>query len=164
MANKSTNVPIEDRFWSKVRIDAAPDACWEWQGFCYPTGHGQFCFNGRDIKASRAVWMLYNVVSLCSEDYICHTCDNPCCVRLDHLYKGTHQTNQADKRGKFSYRHENAPYVKLDWNKVAALRALQGACTQIVAAQKFGISPTTVRRVWNAEDRGGWRREVPLNG
>jgi HNH endonuclease len=163
-------------FWEFVDIPDAPDACWEWQGFCYPTGHGQFHF-GRDMKASRAVWIMYHG-PLETKDYICHKCDNSKCVRLDHLYKGTHQTNMADKIGK--YVNRAATYVKLDWQQVEAIRSLnepapegrkqirghlpRGMYSQLEVAKMFGISPTTVRRVWNEEERGGWRGEVLLDG
>lgn len=166
-------LPVDIRFWQKVRFGQGMDDCWEWTGFCYPTGHGQFHYDTElwDIKASRAVWLMYNG-PLASDEYICHKCDNPKCVRLDHLYKGTHETNQADERGK--RRHDRAHYVKLDWEKVTQIRALDlplppdtkkvGLRPRLYSAgeiaAKFNVSPTTILRIWRGDNRGGWRKEV----
>ena len=161
--NPQTYIPLDIRFWQKVRFGEGMDDCWEWTGFCFPSGHGQFHMGDRDVKASRAVWLLYNG-PLTSKEYICHKCDNPKCVRLDHLYKGTHQTNQADKRGKEKHRHENATYVKLDWNKVSYIRQSRGSESQSSLAAFFEVSLCTISRIWRGVDKGGWREEVPLNG
>jgi Zinc-binding loop region of homing endonuclease len=177
--NGVANLETENRFWSKVKIINDLTSCWEWQGFLFPTGHGQFWMDGRDIKAQRAAWLIIHG-PLVSTDYICHRCDNARCVRPTHIYKGTHQTNQADRRKNCSFRHEKASYTKLTWELADKIRALnipfvgyrptfrgqypRGKYSQLEVAKMFGISPTTVRRIWNQEDIGGWRREVPING
>lgn len=35
--------------------------------------------------------------------HICHHCDNPPCVRPDHLFLGTNADNQADRKAKGRY-------------------------------------------------------------
>jgi len=173
---KNYYVPVDLRFWQKVKFGEGMNDCWEWTGFCFPSGHGQFHIPDiGDVKASRAIWLIYNG-PLESSDYICHRCDNAKCVRLDHLYKGTHQTNQADKRGKVKHRHENATYVKLNWKLAREIRALnlpapsnrknirghlpKGMYSSSEVAAKFGVTASTVARIWANEDKGGWREEV----
>ena len=36
--------------------------------------------------------------------FACHTCDNPFCVNIDHLYAGNAQTNMRDKCDRGRYR------------------------------------------------------------
>jgi hypothetical protein len=169
MANLSL---ITSRFMSMVDVIDDADSCWNWKGFITPSGHGQFWMpsplvtrcarhSGRDIRASRAAWILAHG-PIETTDYICHTCNNPRCVRLSHLYKGTHQTNQADKIGQ--YRNEQATHVKLNWTKVRYIRASEGHESRASLAAFYEVSPTTIGRIWRGVDKGGWREEVPLNG
>lgn len=164
MANK--NIPITERFWTKVNKDGpipqhCPELgnCWLWTGFIYPTGHGQFHMSsmGRDVRAQRAAWLLF-VGELETHEYVCHRCHNPACVRLEHLYKGTHQTNMRDKIATKAYRYENSPYHKLSWRTVREIRKLiqvlqTGSRTKKYEqlAKKFSVSSTMIRRVVNNE-------------
>lgn len=58
--------------------------------------------DGRGIKsgrnAARWVWQQFYGVRLTSEQYVCHTCDNSLCVRIEHLYVGDAQTNMTDMK------------------------------------------------------------------
>ena len=137
-----------ERFYSKV-LKADGNACWEWQGYLFPTGHGQFWLNGRDIKASRAAWILHNG-HVSPKDYVCHTCDNARCVRIDHLYLGTHQTNMRDVKERQRRRWVNSPHNKLTWADVAEIRASVDAPNTL--AGKFGVSRTTIDRVLKQSD------------
>lgn len=145
----------EERFWSKVKF-APGDACWEWQAFCYPTGHGQFNLNSKDIKASRALWIMYNG-PLHSDQYVCHRCNNPKCVRLDHLYLGTHRTNIDDMIRAKRRRWERCAVHKLCWEDVRKIRGLLGKRRHQDIASRFGVNVTTISRIarnlyWKVED------------
>ena len=97
-------IPVEDRFWSKVR-KADGDGCWEWMGARVKTGYGQI---GRSrtrqlIATHRLSWELYRGAipsGLC----VCHRCDNPRCVRPDHLFLGTQADNIHDMVAKGRHR------------------------------------------------------------
>jgi hypothetical protein len=48
------------------------------------------------MKAHRAAWTLaFGEIPI--GQHVCHTCDNPPCVRPDHLFLSDHEGNMRDK-------------------------------------------------------------------
>ncbi len=101
---------VEERFWEKV--ERGPN-CWTWIGGLANKGYGTFFYQGRLIGAHRASYQIaYGPI----EDgaWVLHRCDNPPCVRPDHLFLGDARTNVADmdKKGRANRpagdRHLNA--------------------------------------------------------
>lgn len=74
--------PIADaaRFWQKVD---KTDACWRWLGARRPSGHGSFGLGPRQVGAHCYAWALASGVLPQHGQWVCHTCDNPWCVRND---------------------------------------------------------------------------------
>lgn len=92
----SNVVPIEKRFWEKVK-KASNDECWLWLGGKTYGGYGVIGSGGRHglIRAHRLSWEIAN--SKIPEGlWVLHKCDNPPCVNPKHLFLGTQSDNMND--------------------------------------------------------------------
>lgn len=87
-----TRPTVADRFWANV--DKSGD-CWTWTAGRYPTGYGMFGVNRVPRGAHRVSWELTHGPIPAGLE-VCHSCDNPPCVRPSHLWLGTHRQNIED--------------------------------------------------------------------
>jgi len=141
--------PLADRFWPKVQRG---DGCWLWMGYRQKSGHGRIGVAGNRVEStSRVAWQLtYGPIPEGME--VCHKCDNPPCVRPDHLFVGTHADNMADcvAKGRHSAtdgRHHNA---RLNADSVREIRRLRAAgVSGKEVATLFGVAETTVSQVFH---------------
>lgn len=88
--------PATSRFWQYVKKG---DGCWEWQGNTAIGGYGGIKEGTRTIRAHRLSWEIH-FGPIPAGMLVCHSCDNPPCVRPDHLFLGTHTDNMRDARAK----------------------------------------------------------------
>jgi Flp pilus assembly pilin Flp len=85
--------------------------CIEWAGHRQRGGYGLTRMPGdsrRRTSAHRAAWINANG-PIADGLYVCHTCDNPPCVNLDHLWLGTALDNARDRSAKGRSAH-NRPH------------------------------------------------------
>lgn len=82
---------------------------------------------------------------------VLHHCDNPPCVRPDHLFLGTHRQNIADKVAKGrQHRGERHPFARLTTASVLAIRTRHvGGDSVSELAAEFGVNRRTVRDAIN---------------
>lgn len=89
---------LEENFWARCSFSL--DACWNWQG---PVNGGGYGITGGwhpiHQTCNRVSWYLTNG-EIPPDLQVCHRCDNPKCVRPDHLFLGTMDENQKDKINK----------------------------------------------------------------
>ncbi len=83
-------------FWKRVR---KAEGCWEWQGAKSPSGYGNLTAAGRTWRAHRFAWIISNG-PIPPGLYVLHSCDNPCCVRPDHLTIGDGKENMAQAKAR----------------------------------------------------------------
>lgn len=134
----------------EARKDIGP--CDEWSGGTDSKGYGKRAWNGKTAASHRVAWEISNGLipdGLC----VLHKCDNPLCVRVDHLFLGTQSDNMRDmvskgrNHGK-APRGETHPGAKLTAAVVAEIRrrVAEGE-TQASMTRAFGVSKQTISGV-----------------
>lgn len=144
---------VVTRFWRHVQ---KTDGCWCWTAALNrENGYGRFKVHGKMVGAHRFSYMLsYGPIP--EGLVICHKCDNPPCVRPDHLFPGTHKDNGRDKveKGRALSGIRNA-FAKLTDEQVSEIRHLDiSGIPQREIALRFSLAQTTVSRIVRAS---AWR-------
>jgi len=129
---------LPSRFWSKVK---KTDTCWLWTSNKTIFGYGQFSHNGQPRAAHRVSWELTNG-AIPKSLFVLHKCDNPPCVRPDHLFLGTHKDNMIDRNKKGRVSHGEKHYAtKLKSKDIIDIRKRNKAKESLLMlAKEYGIS------------------------
>ena len=142
-------LPLADRFWSKV--DKSAD-CWVWTAHRDHNGYGRFQIDDYPRIAHRIAWELsYGLIP--NGLWVLHRCDNPPCVRPEHLFLGTAADNYLDARSKNRMPlGESHPSSRLKLVQVMEIRrlGLKGLSQRQIASQ-FGVAQPTVGKILRRE-------------
>ena len=148
------------RFWDKVNKSSSvfgddgqfPTQCWTWTAGVSNKGYGLFWLSPRMQSSHRVAWFL-EWGNVPKEICVLHKCDNKICVRPDHLFLGTVQDNNNDKKQKNrSYygiqKSENQPTAKLTRKDVTVIRArFATGETQRSIALDYDVGYKTIHKV-----------------
>lgn len=148
----------EDKFWPRVEKS---DGCWRWTGSLATKGYGRINLGGGvRVLAHRFSYELH--FGKPPDDlFVCHRCDNPCCVNPAHLFLGTAADNTADAASKGRLRGQSGEdncKAKLTVEDVRQIRLLkrQGAKTATLA-KRFCVSRFTI---WDIVSGKTWPEAV----
>lgn len=163
-------IPLSDRFWSKVE---KTEECWLWKGAKHKNGYGSIVLDGRRLSRkystpSRVAWILERGMVPCGME-VCHHCDNPECVRPEHLFLGSHSDNMQDMARKGRQAYQRNPEIAPRGQEVASsvltdeqvreIRdrygpavgrggpKIRGGAKQSDLAKEFGVSQVTISAI-----------------
>lgn len=158
---------VTDRFWARV---AKTEGCWIWTGGTTGEGYGDLTYQRRRHLAHRFAWQLTNARSIPEGVVVRHRCDNPPCVRPEHLELGTTAQNVRDSYARRRRTTGNPtlgsgrPNAVLDDELVADLRR-QARTGQSIRSIAKG-SPFSYATIYRAIRGSGWPHvsEPPVPG
>lgn len=162
---KECRSSIPRRFWERVRQS---DGCWEWMGAKFPKGYGSL-FTGKKCELAHRVSYILHYGAIPDDLWVLHRCDNPGCVRPDHLFLGNNTDNVRDMiakgrswqqtRPETIPRGEQLVQTKLTSEKVRAIRKeyAQGRSKQSLA-DAYGVAWKTI---YDVVKRRSWRHVDP---
>ncbi len=151
---------LEIRFWKHVQ---KTDQCWNWTSTKLPAGYGMIKADRsrKNLYAHRVSWEIHNG-SIPDGLFVLHDCDNPSCVRPDHLFLGTQLDNMQDcvSKGRLSgcievsWHGEDNPRAKLTSDTAREIRLSAASLSSL--AKTFGVSKGTIWKVrsgytWNED-------------
>jgi hypothetical protein len=148
------------RFWDKTK--KLPSGCVVWTAGKDRDGYGKFSIKHRSYRAHRVAYAYFikkNSTFMTSDLLVCHRCDNPSCVALNHLFEGTNHDNVKDMiskgRKKVIKRNESAQ-AKLSSEDVDLIIHLikNKKILQKDLARLYGVSRALICLV---ADRKSWK-------
>jgi DNA-binding phage protein len=138
----------------------APDAvsCWEWTRGRSEGGYGRVRWQGD-------IWYTHRLAFFLAfqefPEAVCHGCDNPPCINVEHLRAGTLADNTAEMWAKGRARVQYANALMLDGGLTTVLAELarvgprhaRGRAQRIAAvAERHGVSLRTLYRLLNPSE------------
>ena len=125
--------------------------CWDWKRSRKTSGYGNYY---RDGKVWSAHHFAYTIAKgpIPKDSWILHRCDNPPCVRPQHLYAGNAKDNAQDRKNRnrsASTVGSNNGRAKVNAEKVVMIieKYLTGKYTQKELAIENGITPSAVHSI-----------------
>lgn len=143
---------IEERFWKYV---VKSDDCWLWTGGTRVGRYGGISLGRRGegiISTHRFSYQLHKG-KIPKGKIIMHKCDNPLCVKPDHLFMGTQKDNVLDmiakgRQGKTGAKKGTGSRNHLTMEQANNLREeYKSGVSQVKLADKYGLGQSTVSRI-----------------
>lgn len=133
-----------------TRFTVTSNGCYEWSWGRFAHGYGAISVDGRPYKAHRLIYFLYNPDA--DENLqVLHTCDNPPCINIAHLYLGTASNNMQDRKAaghQPNFKGENHPGAKLTEQQVSMIlvESITGSTDSQIAG-RYGVGRKTINNI-----------------
>lgn len=142
------NAVLAERARALVDSSPGPGACWPWTGKKARHGYGLLpvYIGGRKtvlFTATRVLWEIENG-PIPDGHEVCHTCDNPPCCNLEHLFIGTRSDNVRDAlaKGRFTQNQILVP------EEVREVRAMYAAGISIATiADRYHMAKVSIDNI-----------------
>jgi hypothetical protein len=105
--------------------------CLVWQGSKAKGGYGQITYRRMLMRTHRLAFEAHHG-PVPAGHYVCHACDNPACIAIEHLFLGTPKENYRDMRKKGRARAN----AKLAPDELAEIRCRLAAGESVAAIAK----------------------------
>jgi len=117
-------------------------------------GYGTVWFQGKQERVHRVVYELVKgpiPKGMC----VCHHCDTPSCMNIDHLFLGTSKDNTADMWAKDRHpKGEDHPASKLTEKQVTEIKGLlKNGKSHKKIAKEYGVCGNSI---WNIKSGKAW--------
>lgn len=143
----------KNKFYSKL-FPALMSECIEYEGRKNEDGYGVIDINDQSFMAHRIAFFLHIHIDP-GENLVCHSCDNPPCCNINHLFLGTKKSNCLDsvKKGRHSskiLRGETRPNSKLKEKDIPIIRFKYGMGFSLMElGEEFNVDYTTIGQIVN---------------
>lgn len=129
--------PIAEKLESRS-MPIPETGCFVWLGSADDLGYGTISYRSKPTKAHRLAYQLAHG-DIPDNLIVCHKCDVPSCINVNHLFLGTHADNMRDrdKKGRqYDRTGTKNGRAKLDLAKANEIRQLYGS--QKISKAKIG--------------------------
>jgi hypothetical protein len=154
-----TDNTLQERFWKHVNKNgpipvSCPELgpCWIWTGSANQSGYGQIG-TSKGLQVVHRLHWTWRHGEIPPGKEVMHRCDTTRCVRLGHLFLGTHTDNMHDMmtKGRNNQPSGDAHYQrKLTRDDVETIRTLwsQGV-PQTELAKRYSRKTNTISKIVN---------------
>lgn len=141
----------DSRFWEKV--DKSGE-CWVWTAAKNSAGYGLFGDSKKHLVHRISYEIHFGEIP--AGLHVCHRCDNPPCLRPEHLFAGTDHDNHMDAmlKGRLKGRVDRrGTGGKLTDDQIREIRRVyqEGGVTGRSLAFCYGISPSSLSKIVRGE-------------